>query len=131
MIRTLLIMLAVVSMLFWSGGCSRTGRSPAPATKPFRASAEREAEILGGLAAVKSGMTITDVERLMGSPNRVLPLYEPVIENPERLGTTSWYVIEDDGESVEDLKAVRVSFNLGGRVTAIDRLGLDDRPTAH
>src|SRR5262245_53062667 len=96
-----------------------------PAPKSYRASAEREAAILRSNVDVKPEMQIADVQRLMGSPDRVLPLYEPQAKNRKRLGSTSWYVIEEHNDVHQDFQGVRVSFDLRGRVTSVDRLGID------
>jgi hypothetical protein len=129
-LRTLLIVLAVGPVLL-AGGCgSGTVQPAAPAAKPLRASPQREAEILRGSGDIKSGMTAADVERLVGTPDQVLPLYEPVVKNAKQIGTTHWYIIEESSDKPANSKAVRVSFDLDGRVTAIDRLGFDNSPLA-
>ncbi len=128
-LRDLLIALALGQAVL-NFGCSCTSQPAAPVTKPLNANAQREAQILGGSAEVKPGMTTADVERLMGKSDDVKPLYEPVIINPKRKGTTHWYVIEGNLQKIESFKGVRVSFDLEGRVTAVDGFRLEGRPSA-
>jgi hypothetical protein len=120
-LRTLMIVLALGPMVL-AGGCSRPGTSSLPARKPFRASAEREAAILRSYVEVKPEMPIAEVQRLLGSPDRVLPVYEPRIKNPKRLGSTSWYVIEENNDAPQSFEGVRFAFDHAGLQSLIDRL---------
>lgn len=71
-------------------------------------------------------MNERDVKRILGDPDEIRPLYEPIIKNPRRIGTTFWYIIQrktDSGSWAErDEKSVRITFNLNKTVTSVDRL---------
>jgi hypothetical protein len=90
----------------------------------------RKAELLQAAEEVKPGMTLGEVEQLTGKPDEVRPFFEPVMKNPKQLGTTHWYIIEGRTEELANSKAVRVSFDIEDRVTSVERLGVDDGPSA-
>jgi hypothetical protein len=120
-LRTLLIVLAVG--LF--AGCSGTNRPTASTGTQISTSPAREAEILQAAGELKPGMTAAEVEQLMGEPDGVQPLYEPVIKNPKQVGITNWYILEGSTAELAASKAVRVALDLEDRVTRVDRLRVD------
>lgn len=94
---------------------------------PYVATAERQRQIREGFKQLAVGMTVADVERLLGKPDETRPLYEPEIKNPKRIGTTYWYLLEMEqpretpGEHPE--KLVRISLDLDGRIIGLDHWG--------
>src|SRR5687767_14750339 len=62
-------------------------------TYPYRASPERERQIRAGFPRVAPGSSMTDVTDVLGEPDEVRPLYEPVMFRPRRIGTTYWYFL--------------------------------------
>jgi hypothetical protein len=125
-LRTLLIVLAVG--LF--AGCSGTNRPAASTGTQISTSPARESEILQTAGEIKPGMTAAEVEQLMGKPDGVRPLYEPVMKNPKQVGTTHWYILEGNTEELATSKAVRVALDLEDRVTSVERLRTDGGPPA-
>ena len=92
---------------------------------PFVATQERHKAIIDNYQRITPGMTVAEVEAILGAPDEVRPLYEPKIETGKQIGHTFWYVlqrskesgsVEEKGESV-----VRIAFQLDGTVTAVDR----------
>jgi hypothetical protein len=111
--------------------CSCTKRPPARVPQPIRASPARKAEIVQAADKVRPGMTLVEVEQLMGKPDEERPLFESVLKNPKQIGTTRWYIVEGSIDDLSNSKAVRVSFDLEDRVTSVDRLdGVDSGPAA-
>lgn len=98
-------------------------------TYPFLASEERAASIRSNYKRVAVDMSPADVKAILGDPDEIRPLYEPIIKNGKVIGYTYWYVIRRlvANGSVNDKKEalVRVSFNLSDRASRIDAWGLD------
>lgn len=98
---------------------------------PFLASEERTAVIRSGYKRIVTDMSPTDVKAILGEPDEVRPMYEPVIKNGKLIGYTYWYVIRRlvrDGSVNEKKESlVRVSFNLDDRVSRVDGWGIDER----
>ena len=96
---------------------------------PFLASKERSASIRGNYRRVAVSMSSSDVRVIVGDPDEILPLYEPVIKSGKLIGYTYWYVIRRlvaNGSVSEKKEAlVRISFNLDDRVSRVDGWGLD------
>jgi hypothetical protein len=92
------------------------------ATHPFVASHARAALIRDKHKRITPGMSPMDVKALLGEPDEVRPLYAPVAMNAKQIGHTYGYVISRASKSGSvDGKSealVRVSFSLGGYVTA-------------
>ncbi|HUE73545.1 MAG TPA: hypothetical protein VMP01_21895 [Pirellulaceae bacterium] len=128
-LRTLIVLVAVGHPVLFAG-CSGTHSPSTPVPKRITTTPARKAEILQAAGEVKPGMTPMEVEQLVGKPDEVLPLYEPVIKNPKQIGTTHWYIIEGSADELSHSKAVRVSFDLEDRVTSVVRLRVDDGPPA-
>ena len=99
-------------------------------TYPYVASPERQAEILGGMDQIKTGMAPSDAERCLGKPDEIRKLYDR-IKTADPVGYTWWYIIERQaasGSVVEKAeKLVRVSFNLKDRVTRVDSWGIENK----
>lgn len=95
---------------------------------PYVAAPEREMQIQGGYTRLRIGMSVREVEQIMGLPDGVHDLYEPKITHPRKIGYTLWYFIEvqsRNGSSDEKGdNVVRVSFNLQDQVIAVDHWGL-------
>lgn len=98
-------------------------------TYPYVASVERADTIRGGYKKVVTNMSRADVKAILGEPDEILPLYEPIIINGTIIGYTYWYVIRRLSRtgSVNDKKEsiVRINFNLDDRVSRVDSWGLD------
>ena len=98
------------------------------ANYPFVASSERSAQIRNGYLQVIPGMSFKEVAAILGEPDEVRPLYEPIIKQRKVIGYTQWYVIKRRvaSGSVNEMQEslVRVSFGLNHRVTKVDAWGL-------
>jgi hypothetical protein len=93
---------------------------------PYYASPERKRNIVDGYQKIKTGIDANEVKRILGEPDEELDLYDPRnIKVGRKVGFTYWYLIQrvkDSGSQIEkDEKLVRVSFNLDGKVTHVDR----------
>lgn len=94
---------------------------------PFVASKERQEFVKLVYRKVKIGHSNHEVRQLLGTPEIVLPLYEPKIKNPKRIGSTYWYILQRlKARGSKGEKLVRISFDLAGRVTAVDQWGLEN-----
>jgi hypothetical protein len=80
-------------------------------------------------------MTAQQAHAILGEPDEIRPLYEPIVKNAKIIGVTHWYVIRrlvaagsrlDKAES-----SVRIAFDLDHRVSRVDRLEDDESPTPH
>lgn len=99
-------------------------------TYPFLASEKRAATIRNNYKRVLVGMSPANVKAILGDPDEIRPLYEPVIKNGKVIGYTYWYVIRRlvANGSVNDKKEVlvRISLDLDDRVSRVDAWGLGD-----
>ena len=97
---------------------------------PYIASPERQEFITENYKKIKIGTTANEVKQILGSPDQILPLYEPKIKNASKIGHTFWYILqrlkESGSQKRREEKLVRVSFNLENKVIAIDHWGLDE-----
>jgi hypothetical protein len=100
-------------------------------TYPFQASQQRAATIRNGYRRITTGMSARDVKAILGDPDEVRALYEPVIRDGKLIGYTYWYVIRRlvrDGSVNEKKESlVRVSFELDDRVSRVDEWGIAER----
>jgi hypothetical protein len=98
---------------------------------PYIASAERQEFIATNCKKIKINQTEQEVKQILGTPEEIRPLYEPKTHNPQKIGFTFWYILqrlkEKGSQNDKAEKLVRISFNLDGKVTAIDRWGLGDK----
>lgn len=97
---------------------------------PFTASAARAAAIKGKFKLVVVGMTPAEVTAILGEPDEVRSLYAPMVKNSNPTGHSYWYVIRRmvSNGSVNDKQeaAVRISFDLQGRVTNIAHWDMEE-----
>lgn len=100
------------------------------AAYPFMASATRAAAIKDKSQLVVVGMTPAEVTAILGEPDEVRPLYAPMVKNSQQTGHSYWYVIRRmvANGSVNDKReaAVRISFDLQGRVTNVAHWDLEE-----
>lgn len=96
---------------------------------PFVASVARSERIFAGYRQVKPGMSVSEVNALLGEADEIRALFSPTSKNAKPIGHTRWYVLRrltDNGSANDKQEAVvRVSFNLQGRVSAVDTWGLE------
>ena len=93
---------------------------------PYVANAERLGQIEEGYKYVKRGMDVDEVLGVMGKPDEIRPLYEPVMKNGRQIGVTYWHIVrrlERRGSTYEDESLVRICFSNKGEVLSIDRWG--------
>lgn len=116
-IRNFLLPIFIVS---GSGGSTKAGIE-----YPYHATPERRLAIVEGYKKIVLGMNTEEVEAIIGKPDEIRSLYEPMIKAPEQIGFTYWYIIqrikESGSVSEKDEKLVRVSFDLDGTVIRVDR----------
>jgi outer membrane protein assembly factor BamE (lipoprotein component of BamABCDE complex) len=95
---------------------------------PFIASPKRAALIRENYKRVAPGMSSAEVAKVLGKPDEVRTLYEPRPKNGKPIGHTQWYILKRvraSGSAAEKQESlVRVSFDLGNRVTKIAAWGL-------
>jgi len=96
---------------------------------PFKASPQREKTIRAGYTRIVAGMTPDQVKNILGEPDEVRPLYEPIVKNAKQIGYSHWFVIrrmvKDGSQNDRQESLVRVSYNFQNLVTAVDSWGLD------
>ena len=120
--------LVVFTILLASG--QALGRPPERhiTTHPFVAPPERAAAIRSNHTKVTVGMTPGEVAAVLGEPDEIRPLYEPIIKNPTLIGYTQSYVIrrlvENGSVNERQESIVRVSFDNNDRVTRVSSWGL-------
>jgi hypothetical protein len=94
------------------------------ASYPFVASPERATTITSYYKMVTSGMTADEVA-VLGEPDEVRMLYAPKPKQGEQIGHTYWYVLRRAKKSGsvddKDESLVRISFDIDGKVTHVDR----------
>ncbi len=97
------------------------------ATYPFEASPERAEIIKSEYKQVMLGMEPNAVMVILGEPDEIRPLYEPVKVHAKHIGYTYWYVIKratTNGSADDKQEAlVRISFDINGRVNHVDHWG--------
>lgn len=98
-------------------------------TYPYVATEVRANTIRNGYKRVVISMSREEVKAILGEPDEIFPLHEPVIKSGVIIGYSYWYVIRRliQTGSVNDKKEsiVRINFNLDDRVSRVDSWGLD------
>ena len=98
---------------------------------PYIASEERQEFIKENYKKIQINQTEQEVKQILGTPDEILLLYEPKIKKPEKIGFTFWYILqrlkENGSQNEKAEKLVRISFNIDGKVTAIDQWGLENK----
>jgi hypothetical protein len=92
-------------------------------TYPYVATAERERQIVTEFEKIELKATVAQVTEKLGQPDIILPLYQPPVYRPKRIGFTYWYYVEKSSEQSIDGKGVRIAFDLDERVIGIDHWG--------
>jgi hypothetical protein len=81
---------------------------------PYIASTERQKFITENYKKIKINQTEQEVKQILGTPDKVLPLYEPKIKNPKKIGFTFWYILqrlkENGSQNEKAEKLVRISI---------------------
>ncbi len=94
---------------------------------PYYANEERASLIINQYTKIEIGSTAKEVLSVLPQPDEIRDLYEPKMYKPDIIGSTYWYIIQRKAESgsviEKDEKLVRVSFDLKGRVTKVDKWG--------
>jgi len=120
-------LLATLIMVTMVGCCTTKTRPPASSRYPYHASAEREATIRTGFSKVQVGMSMDQVHAILGSPDEVTPLYEPMIPDGKQTGFSHWYLVQrmaESGSVVErNEKLVVVRTDLDIRVVEVQHWG--------
>jgi hypothetical protein len=133
----LTLLLALLCLCFSScddrSGGSKDGEGAAsaddtPLQYPYEAEPARRSLILENWSKIEEGMTSAELHELMGSPDEIQPLYEPVIKNPRRIGTTCFYVVArpEPNAPLGDCKEVLVRMNMDELVTEVVLIGIDE-----
>ena len=98
---------------------------------PYVASPERQKFIIDNYKTIKINQTEQEVKQLLGTPEEIFPLYEPKVKHPKKIGFTFWYILqrlkENGSQNEKAEKLVRISFNLEGKVIAIDQWGFENK----
>lgn len=96
---------------------------------PFMANAEREKAIREGYKRVMVGMTPEQVKAILGEPDEIRPLHEPVMKNGKQIGYTHWFVIrrmvKNGSQNDRNESLARVSYDFQNRVTAVNSWGIE------
>jgi len=91
---------------------------------PYFASAERQLVISNGYLLIEIGMSIKQVNNVLGDPDEVNPTYD-VKKRPSKIGYSHVYLLSRErlngsvNEKNEHL--VRVMFNLDDKVVRVDK----------
>jgi hypothetical protein len=97
------------------------------ATYPFETSPERAETIRTEYKRVMLGMEPNAVMVILGEPDEIGPLYEPVKVHAKHIGYTYWYVIKratPNGSADDKQEAlVRISFDINVRVNHVVHWG--------
>ena len=122
----------IISILFLIGGTLISANAISQNNSisyPYIASGERQNFIQENYTKIKINFTENEVKQLLGTPEEILPLYGPKIYEPKKIGYAYWYVLrrlkENGTQNEKNEKIVRISFNLEGKVIAIDNWGLE------
>ncbi len=121
--------ITITLLVLFSGDLlsARNSRLEKTMVYPYTASKQRAAHIKENYRKIKIGMNQDDVRAILGEPDEVRPLYEPMKMNPREIGTTYWYLIQrlsDHGSQAgKGEKLVRITLNLHEKVTKVDHWG--------
>ena len=93
---------------------------------PYLASPERKKMIAENYKKVSYGMTSAEVIKVLGKPDEIIKLYEPVIIEPKQIGYIYWYYIERRSPKKRiNEKLVRVSFDMTYHVMNVAKWGFE------
>ncbi len=86
----------------------------------YVAAKERATFITTNYKKIEKNMRVDEVKKILGEPDEIRALYEPIKKNPKIIGYTYWYIIyRKDNNSTKDESLVRISFNLAKKVIDI------------
>jgi len=115
-------------MVTMVGCCTVKTRPPTSSRYPYRATVERETTIRAGFSKVQTGMSMDQVHAILGLPDEVTPLYEPMIPDGKQTGFSQWYLVQRMAESgsvvARDEKLVVVRTDLEMKVVEVQHWGL-------
>ncbi len=123
--------LCIILLILLSGDklSARNSRQENTMVYPYIASKQRTSQIKENYRKIKIGMNKGEVRTILGEPDEILPLYEPIKMNPGQIGSTYWYLIQRmsgrGSVAGKDEKLVRISFNLNEKVTGVDHWGFE------
>ncbi len=87
---------------------------------PYVASKERVASITTNYKKIEKNMRVDEVKKILGEPDEIRELYEPIKKNGKLIGYTYWYIIyRKDNNNTKDESLVRISFDLTKKVIDI------------
>ena len=87
---------------------------------PYVAAKERATFITTNYKKIEKNMRVDEVKKILGEPDEIRALYEPIKKNPKIIGYTYWYIIyRKDNNNTKDESLVRISFNLAKKVINI------------
>jgi hypothetical protein len=94
---------------------------------PYIATEKRVELIKNQYTNIEIGNSIQEVLGILPVPDEVRDLYEPKKYKAKIIGSTYWYIMQRKAKlgsvNEKDEKLVRVSFDLNGEVTHIDKWG--------
>ena len=100
-------------------------------TYPFHASGERSKQIIENYRTIEIGMSVDQVNTIIGPPDENLPLFEPKIFKPLQIGRTHWYLLQrltETGSANDKAeKLVRISYDTNWKVIRVDHRGFDEK----
>ncbi len=86
----------------------------------YVATKERATFITTNYKKIEKNMRVEEVKKILGEPDEIRALYEPIKKNPKIIGYTYWYIIyRKDNNNTKDESLVRISFNLAKKVIDI------------
>ena len=97
---------------------------------PYKASAQRESQILSGASRVTPGMNRKQVKAILDEPDEITDLFRRSDIEAKPIGSSHWYIIQrkasPQSEPVDtNQKLIRVCFDLDGKVTSVDYWGIE------
>jgi hypothetical protein len=111
-------------------GCSYGTQNTTKLKYPYIAPLEKANYIKENYKKISIGQSISKVETILGKPDEISPLYEPIIKNGKIIGKSYWYFIqklkENGSVNERQEKLVRITFNLNGKVISVDAWGFEN-----
>ncbi|MBN2768281.1 MAG: hypothetical protein JXQ68_04205 [Campylobacterales bacterium] len=87
---------------------------------PYVASEERVSFIKTNYKKIKKNMSSDEVKSILGEPDEIRALYEPIKKDAKIIGYTYWYIIyREKNNGIKNKSLVRISFDLTKRVIDI------------
>lgn len=87
---------------------------------PYVAPKERATFITTNYKKIEKNMRVDEVKKILGEPDEIRALYEPIKKDPKIIGYTYWYIIyRKDNNNTKDESLVRISFDLTQKVIDI------------